>query len=959
MKDELKDGLLIGMSRSSLLLFLGLLLTALLLYATFIPLNYTPLTWSESRERWKFIPWLNLGLYSRADWIANCLVVMPCSFLLAGGLDLGLRSRVSWFLVFPIITFWLACIVVGMEFAQVWFPPRTVSQNDIAAGLVGILAGAWVWLLLGRTAMALLSGLNETHSRNERLSLLAFLAGCGCFIYAVLPMDLVLSSAEWGQKIRMGRLSFFPSYNDFFAISFYKGLLIAFLQSFPWGIYFGARTTRRGSVLAWVILISLILECIQIPIYTKHTSILDLVLSVVGGISSYSVARWLVSKRLVMDPSSSKWLAFFVAFAWALCLILGNTLRFDHIEKDPVMLSNRATDFFQYPFLRYYYTSEFSALSSILGKLIGFGILGGLWVYSKSRPVPTGSVPMGAALVAGGLCLVLAAIIEGLQVFLPPLLPDINDLFLAFVGGTLGAWLVNFLIAVPWRSQDTDPSEDMLGAPESSFDFSGVIKDLFSYGTIGSVTAWTALSLVIVWYVSQFWMPAWGLLDELAGWMPANVRYGKNHLSAEEYYRMALDHPGMDQRRPDTGGRKKLLELDEFEYLGSFRVAASFPNQASVSNSSGGMAIRYIDGQLHFILTSHYARGGLMYECKFPGLSTRWPYPQARIVAELGDVYQSQKWLQPVRGKVINELSADVATGGLYYDDPSETLYWTYGHFFNTENPMDNSFGTSRWNVRKGRFEAVGSWGIENIPEKFRRGGFIEIPEWFRAEFLKGDYLGIGHGGYYSIVASASFGPSLSVFDKKNLHKYRSHSDIPGKMLLGYPINSNARCWRTDDYRSEFDGGKWNPDGERGHWAWTDGVNSAVWLDFPKHHGLFFFARLGTGRVWYEDSTLHAQGAKLVWIQYDPNDLVDVLSGKKKPWEIQPDSMWDAPVQSDEPIAKWEREHGYDGTSLASISGAAFDRKTNTLFLLSNAGYRTGLFEWAPQIHAFKVAPKS
>ena len=178
-------------------------------------------------------------------------------------------------------------------------------------------------------------------------------------------------------------------------------------------------------------------------------------------------------------------------------------------------------------------------------------------------------------------------------------------------------------------------------------------------------------------------------------------------------------------------------------------------------------------------------------------------------------------------------------------------------------------------------------------------------------------------------------------------------------MLLGYPVTANARCWRPGDYRSEFDGGKWNPDGERGHWAWTDGVSSAVWLDFPEHHGLFFFARLGTGRVWYEDSTLHAQGTKLVWIQYDPSDLVEVCEDRKKPWEIQPKAIWDAPVQSEEPIAKWERDHGYDGTSLAAISGAAYDRKTNTLFLLSNAGYRTGLFEWAPQIYAFKVAPKS
>jgi hypothetical protein len=69
--------------------------------------------------------------------------------------------------------------------------------------------------------------------------------------------------------------------------------------------------------------------------------------------------------------------------------------------------------------------------------------------------------------------------------------------------------------------------------------------------------------------------------------------------------------------------------------------------------------------------------------------------------------------------------------------------------------------------------------------------------------------------------------------------------------------------------------------------------------------------------------------------------------------------MWDAPIQADEPIAKWEKQHGYKGTALAFISAAAYDHKTQTLFLLSSAGYPAGLFQWAPQIYAFKVAPKS
>jgi hypothetical protein len=474
------------------------------------------------------------------------------------------------------------------------------------------------------------------------------------------------------------------------------------------------------------------------------------------------------------------------------------------------------------------------------------------------------------------------------------------------------------------------------------------------------VAAWTVLSLLIALGVSQCWLPAWSLLEEMADWVPASLRHGTTYVSDETYYASARKPlvATANETRVERS-KKKLLGFDDFQYLGSFRVPVSYPNQTSVSNSSGGMAIRYIDGQLHFIFTSHYARGGLMYECLFPGLSQHWPYPRAPIVRELGDVYQSQKWLQPVPGKVLTELSADVATGGMYYDEGSHFLYWAYGHYFNVDNPIDNSLGVSRWNAKKDRFDAVGSWGIEKIPEKFRRGGFVQIPDWFRSEVLKGDYLGIGYGGYYSIAASASFGPSLSVFDKSQLARNRVHSDIPGKMLVGYPISTNSRCWRTGDYRSEFDGGKWNPDGDKGHWAWTDGVSSAVWLDLPEHHGLFFFARLGTGRVWYEDSTLNAEGTKLVWIQYDPNDLVDVATDKKKPWDIQPVSMWDAPIQSDEPIAKWEKQHGYKGTALAFISAAAYDHKTQTLFLLSSAGYPAGLFQWAPQVYAFKVAPKS
>ncbi len=43
----------------------------------------------------------------------------------------------------------MAAIVVGIEFLQLWFPNRTVSQNDIVAGVVGAIVGSCLWMLIG------------------------------------------------------------------------------------------------------------------------------------------------------------------------------------------------------------------------------------------------------------------------------------------------------------------------------------------------------------------------------------------------------------------------------------------------------------------------------------------------------------------------------------------------------------------------------------------------------------------------------------------------------------------------------------------------------------------------------------------------------------------------------------------------------------------------------------------
>lgn len=176
----------------------------LLIYASLIPLDYTPVSWGDSISRWREIPWLNLQLYQRADWVANAIVVLPVGFLAAAAVGWGRRQRWQVLLAAPIIAVFLMGIVVGIELVQVWFPTRTVSLNDICAGVAGALLGSALWILVGRfVEHAAMRFLILPHWE-QRLQWLCIGYVAIILLYSVLPLDLVLSRQEWSAKVNSG-----------------------------------------------------------------------------------------------------------------------------------------------------------------------------------------------------------------------------------------------------------------------------------------------------------------------------------------------------------------------------------------------------------------------------------------------------------------------------------------------------------------------------------------------------------------------------------------------------------------------------------------------------------------------------------------------------------------------------------------------------------------------------------
>lgn len=420
---------------------LAMVSTLLLIYASLVPLNYQPLPWKATYLRWKSIPWLEIKLYSRSDWIANALVVMPAPFFLCGAVDAGRRSWWKVWVSAPFIFVFYCAVVVGIEMLQVWFPPRTVSQNDILAGCFGAIGGVLAWLILGRWCVFALESFTHIETVEKRLRWLVGLGCIGSLFYTLYPFDFVVSADELKQKVALGRLSWALDWQGRGKMELIKGIGVAVLKLIPFGLWFGlAKDKGRGWL--WLPMIAIGMEVVQIPIYTKFASLVEVGAGMVGGWIGYAAP--FVWRRA--EPVWSRKGFWLVAIGvWSLVLWIAFNARYEEILTNPEIIRARWRAFFSWPLLRYYYTSEYSAFSNLLGKLIVFGVLGVL-VALASVVSARGTSAVGESVRWGfwlGMVwsLGLGVVIEVAQVYLPPILGDMSDIGIYAVGYGLGFWL--------------------------------------------------------------------------------------------------------------------------------------------------------------------------------------------------------------------------------------------------------------------------------------------------------------------------------------------------------------------------------------------------------------------------------------------------------------------------------------------------------------------------------------
>lgn len=425
-----------------LLLLAATVYSVFVVYGSLVPLDYRAMPVDEALSRFRAIPYLDLGMGSRADWVANILLFVPLAFLWLGVLwhrwNAGLRVLASLAVLAV-----LGASSVLIEFTQLFFPPRTVSQNDILAECIGALVGVVAWWAFGpRLVRWLASWLQGRGDLSLAQRLLAvYLAAL--YAYALLPLDLTISPVEVFHKLQEGRLVLIPfgglpgdaaqaAYDLLTDVAIWVPVGFLWRRS---GIT-GARALRN------VLLTALLLEFLQLWVFSRVSDVTDILTAALGGwIGVFIGAR---GTPVVAAPGAARSTGPGVALlclagmvVWIGVLMGVFWYPFD-FRTDGQFLRERLATLQQAPFTAYYYGTEFRAATEVLHKLLFFAPLGFLSAAAMIRlRWPRLMVwGLGLAVVAGA-----GGLIEAGQLALPGKNADITDWVLEVLGGALGIWL--------------------------------------------------------------------------------------------------------------------------------------------------------------------------------------------------------------------------------------------------------------------------------------------------------------------------------------------------------------------------------------------------------------------------------------------------------------------------------------------------------------------------------------
>ncbi len=428
---------------------LGLAYALFVVYGSLVPLEFHPKPFAQAWDEFRHIPFLRLGIGSRADWVANIVLYIPLSLLAFAAVT---QNREAAFLrTVKALVIFAGCLLlaVGVEFSQLYFPARTVSKNDIIAETIGIIIGITLWGAGSRRLSTLWQQIKSRGPAAMRAGLvfyaLAYLAVC------FFPYDFVVSFDELWAKLAKGRDSLFISSDYCVAI---LPCTVKFASEFvvviPFGILIGEmlKNTRRpvtGIAMLSGAILGFVIEGAQIFLGS----------GVSQGVSVLTRAMGVTAGAFLFSNISHGTLGYFKPHARTIIIImalpylgvLAMLIGWFHNQTMSMEEGlNRLHTVHFLPFYYHYYSTEQAALISLLQTTavyapIGLGYWG--WLLGMRHGIYAGS-----AIVAGILGGLVSFVVEASKLFLSGEHPDPTNILIAIMASAMtyriAVWLTKW-----------------------------------------------------------------------------------------------------------------------------------------------------------------------------------------------------------------------------------------------------------------------------------------------------------------------------------------------------------------------------------------------------------------------------------------------------------------------------------------------------------------------------------
>jgi VanZ family protein len=419
--------------------------------------NFVPMPWPEAGQAFleRALVWAPTGSDQRADWMGNLLMLVPLGCLVAGTLWPAAAGRHGARPLPAAIVALALCVlfVLAVKFAQLFFPPRTVTLNYVTAQTIGATIGVLLFWL-GWERLATLGRGMAAHPR-ESLAALLRLYTAGLLLFMLLPLDFALSGQDIAAQLdRLGEVLTNLPGADRPPLVQAALLLAGTVALVPVGMALALgggdgharrgrpaapgvgielrRSVARATFLGFLMMLAVL--GLTTMLMSGAPSLVTLVYRTAGIAAGAALMHWLTRQ----DPMAIRH-RLAATVPWLvlpyLLLLLGVKELLSWDWQTPAEALDSVNQLGLMPFFYWYIVSKAEAAKNIVAHAAMYAPIGAMVWLRHGRP-------SSAFLLA----LLLGLLVETARFLRPEMQGDVN----AVLVGAVSAWLVAWLMPVAW-----------------------------------------------------------------------------------------------------------------------------------------------------------------------------------------------------------------------------------------------------------------------------------------------------------------------------------------------------------------------------------------------------------------------------------------------------------------------------------------------------------------------------